>query len=446
MKKHFLILCLLLTACQTHAINTAPAPLIAAPESYSFAAEKSDRVLAAWYDDFSDPLLTGLVRESLDSNFDIKAAVARLEQAQALAAAAGAEGKPVLDAEGRTAREREDGQTARTGQIGLGATWQIDAFNRLKNTAQSRALEAEAAASDVESLKLSLSLAVADAYFRARAERETLALLARQKKLDQQALDLISQRFNEGIGSDLDVLRQKAQVAETTSLIPVSEAALRRAENEVDVLLGKMPDAFDRSVPVDGKKSVLAAPPKIGVPAALVAARPDLRAQQSRLIAADAAIGAAIADRLPRITLDGSYVYNNGILTSGPVAALAASFTQSLLDWGKKKAEVKRTKAVYTERLATFTQSYLNAVADVENALYGENKQKEYLKKLEDRRRILEKTVSTTRLLYEQGLGDYLAVIDVLRQLRQIERDIVRQNLVLIQNRLALFEALGGPL
>ena len=445
--KFILAVCVFLAACQTHPVNKTPLPLIKAPEAYSFKIGQSEKALTVWYDDFSDPLLSSLINESLTGNFDVKAAVARLDQARAVAGAGYADALPAIDAAGNITRSRDDGQTGRTGQIGLSANWQIDAFNRIKNTAEAKDFAALAAESDVEAVKLSLSLAVADAYFRARAERETLALLNRQLKLDQEAQNLINQRVTEGLSGNLDLLRQKAQVAETKSLIPVSESALRRAENNLDILLGKMPDAFDRTSVIDDKKTQkLSTPPSLGVPADLIAARPDLRAEQSRLAAADANIAAAIADRLPSITLSGSYVYNNGLLTSGPLASLAASFAQSLLDWGKKEAEVTRNKAVYTEQLASFTQNYLQAVADVENALYSENRQQEFLQKLDDRRRILDNTVQTTRTLYEQGLDDYLQVIDALRQLRQVERDIVQQKLVLIQNRLSLFAALGGPL
>jgi outer membrane protein TolC len=140
-------------------------------------------------------------------------------------------------------------------------------------------------------------------------------------------------------------------------------------------------------------------------------ARPDLHAEQGRLIAADAQIAAAIADRLPKITLDGSYLYSKSALTSGPVAAVAASFAQTLLDWGKKQSEVTLNKALYQERLATFTQNYLQAADDVENVLYNENRQREFIDRLEKRHKVLNETLKITQLLYDQGLGDYLSVI-----------------------------------
>jgi outer membrane protein TolC len=123
----------------------------------------------------------------------------------------------------------------------------------------------------------------------------------------------------------------------------------------------------------------------------LVAARPDLRAEQGRLIAADAQIVAAIADRLQKITLDGSYLYNKTALTSGLVAAVAASFAQTLLDWGKKQFEVTLNKALYQERLDTFTQNYLQAADDVENVLYNENREREFIDRLEKRHKVFER-------------------------------------------------------
>ena len=103
------------------------------------------------------------------------------------------------------------------------------------------------------------------------------------------------------------------------------------------------------------------------------------------MLLADAQIGQAIAERLPQVTLDGSFLYEDGLLPSGVVASLLGTFIQPLIDWGARKAEVERNRALYVEGLARFTQSYLEAIEDVENALYQERKQREFLRRLEIR-------------------------------------------------------------
>jgi outer membrane protein TolC len=180
------------------------------------------------------------------------------------------------------------------------------------------------------------------------------------------------------------------------------------------------------------------------VPSDLLLNRPDLRALQAELVAADADIGRAIAERLPRITLEGAYYYEDGPVFTGPAAFLLGSLVQPLLDWGARKAEVERNRALYVERLAVFSQAYLEAIEEVENALYQERKQRVFLSRLEDRRRILAQTVEETRDRYTSGLTDFLPVLNALQELQRLERVILRQKRDLIGFRIRLHRALGG--
>jgi outer membrane protein TolC len=156
----------------------------------------------------------------------------------------------------------------------------------------------------------------------------------------------------------------------------------------MDVLLGKAPDQEERTTADDRLASVGNLPP-LGIPSDLLLHRPDLRAQRDRLVAADAAIGEAMAARLPRLTLTGSFFLVDSANASGPAGSLLAGLMQPLLDWGRRKAEVERNQALYEERLTTFTLTYLEAIEEVENILYRENRQREYVQLLDARRHIL---------------------------------------------------------
>ena len=296
---------------------------------------------------------------------------------------------------------------------------------------------------DLRAIRLSLSAEVTEAYFDAVEQRSALALLEQQIDVDRDLLELTELRFRAGLTASVDVLQQSSQLAETESLVPPTEALLRVSENRLDVLIGRAPDAVDR---VDDKDRFIAIGdlPFVGVPSDLLLNRPDLRALKNELIAADAEIGQAIADRLPRITLDGSLFYGDGSDFTGPAGILVGSIVQPLLDWGARKAEVERSRALYVERLAIFSQAYLQAIEDVENTLFQERKQREFLDRLERRRRFLERTVEETRDRYTNGLTDFLPVLDALKELQRIERIIVRQERALLGFRIQLHRALGG--
>lgn len=182
------------------------------------------------------------------------------------------------------------------------------------------------------------------------------------------------------------------------------------------------------------------------MPADILVNRPDIRAAKAALIAADFDTAEAIANRLPQITLDGSYLLSDNAAYSGPVSMIMGTFVAPLLDWGQRKAEVERNEAVYQERLAAFTQLYIEAVGDVENALCQENRQRDFLERLDQRRIVLDKTVQETEARYGQGIDDYLPVLNALQELRQVERAIISERLNLIALRISLYSAIGGAI
>lgn len=176
----------------------------------------------------------------------------------------------------------------------------------------------------------------------------------------------------------------------------------------------------------------------------LLQRRPDLRAQRHRLVAADARIAVAIADRLPNVTLGAGMYYSESFSYEGPLGLISTSLLQPLLDWGARKAAVTRNRALYEEALAAYGALYLQAIEEVENALYQERQQQDYLRRLEIHRDILARTVDETRERYVQGVGDYLDVISALEALHTVERTLIAARYDLILYRITLHRAVGS--
>ena len=437
---------LLVSGCSVHEIDVSPEPLASTGDAYSISSYEKVRQEEVWWAAFDDPDLDSLIRKGLENNFDIMQAVARLDQASALAVQARADRLPQVDAVADSIQVwREDDEREDINRLGVDFAWEVDVFNRLESRALARQSEQQARRDEIEAVRLRLSAEIAEAYFDAVGWRLQLALLNKQIETDQNLLDLTQLRFDSGLTSNVDVLQQSSQLAETESLVPAVEGALRVSENRLDVLLGSSPDGSDR---VAAKTAFvdIGSLPFIGVPADLLLQRPDLRALRNELIAADALIGQAIAERLPQLTLDGSFVYEDGIDSNGVVGRLLGSFIQPLLDWGARKAEVERNRALYVERLALFTQKFLEAVEDVENALYLERQQREFLSRLGHRKALLDQTVEETTERYTNGLTDFLPVLDALKELQRLERVIVIQERALLTFRIQLHRALGGRL
>ena len=232
-----------------------------------------------------------------------------------------------------------------------------------------------------------------------------------QLTLDRELLDLLQLRFDHGVGTRVDVMRQQARVADSETLIPLAQSDLAVFENRLDVLSGAMLDGRPR-VPVDEALDFAAQLPPLGVPAELLLRRPDLRAARAELVAADAEIAAAIADRLPRVTPDGSLVFSDTASFTGPVALIAGAFAQPLLDWGGARPRWNATRRSIGSGSPPSRSSFSRPSRRSTAPWWRERRQREFLQRLAHQR---EHPAADRRRLegpLHPGVDDYLSVID----------------------------------
>ncbi len=435
-----------LSGCAVHKVQLDPRPLVAATPTKEEPAADAP----AWWSEWSMPQLDALIREALARNFDAAAAKERFEQALATYGRAQGANRPQLNLTGGYSRDvKADSRALRDDQwsAGLSATWELDVFRRLDSTRLARKADAASRQGALDTARLTVSVGVAEAYFGIVEQRSLLALLQQQAKTASDLLRLVEQRYEQGVVSRLDVLQQQSQLSDLRSQIPPAEAALGELYGQLATLLGRLPGEADFAGQASANKfPALPALPTIGDPSALLRLRPDLRSAQADLISADAETARALADRIPRLSLslDGLKTYNRG--GEFGTIILGASLVQPLLDWGNRRSEWVRTKAVYRERLNSFTQSYIKAVWEVDSLLRTGSKQIELLERLEERKALLQATLDQARSRYDSGLTDYLPVFTAVQQLYAIEQRLVREQRRLVSLRVSLHRSLGGPL
>ncbi len=441
-----------LTGCAVHKVDLAPRPLVGATPQDG-AVERNDEVKKTqegWWLSFQSAELNALTVDALDKNFDVAASGERLNQALALYRRAGGVSKPQLTLAGAfdsdlAAKGRElrnDGWEA-----GAEITWEVDFFKRLGSARLARAADVRTRESLREVVRLSLSVSIAEGYFGVIEQRQLLVLLAKQQQTSRDLLRIIERRYEQGLVSRLDVLQQQAQVAEVDSQIPTVEALLMDLQNQVGALLSGMPGA--RDLGMIGAQAVFPPLPELAMTGRtddLLRMRPDLRAAQADLVSADAETARALAERLPRLTLSAEGVLIEGRGPSGSLVAFAADLVQPLLDWGQRRQEWVRTKAVYRERLAIFSQAYVRAVWNLDTLVRSEVKQRELMKRLQERKQLLDATLGLATNRYTSGLTDYLPVLSATQQLYALEQRLIREQRRLTSLRIALHQALGGPL
>ncbi|MEM9704202.1 MAG: TolC family protein, partial [Planctomycetota bacterium] len=224
--------------CAVHRVQDEPSPVVAPPASFPASAESPGRAaaeptsVAAWWSEFDDAALSGLIEESLAANLTVADFAGRLAAARAVARQAGAELRPAADASGSLglASEDEDGVDGAvdglefSGGVAVAVSWEIDLFGRLASRERGAVLDALASADDLDAVRLAVAADAAAAYYAAVEQRLLLELLQRQIERDRTLLDLIELRFAQGGANSLDVLQQRAQLAEARALVPGARA------------------------------------------------------------------------------------------------------------------------------------------------------------------------------------------------------------------------------
>jgi len=458
-----LVMTLGAAGCAVHDVKTEPEAPVAIPERFTAGgaadsgAPSEERIETPdrWWRAFGDPQLDALVDRALDDNLDLRRAWTRLDQARAIARGASAASWPQITADAGLSRQRSVfnvgaplgliSNTATTWTLGLGARYEVDLWRRIASTEDAAALDVRATREDLETAAMTISGRVTELWLGIVGERAGLALLERQEAVTRQFVELVEARFAQGLASALEVYQQRQQLAALTSQRPLIEARISGYRQQLALLLGKAPV----EAPDIARATLPASPPapKTGIPADVLGRRPDVRAAQLRVVAADHRVGAAIADRYPSLALSGRIGFQAPDLADfvdSWIWSLASSLTAPLFDGGRRSAEVDRAKAAMEDLLLGYGQVVLQALLDVEAALVNEARQRENLALQEEQLALAQKTLSEAQVRYANGLVDYLNVLTALRTVQQTEQSKLAAERQLLAYRVQLYRALGG--
>lgn len=407
-----------------------------------------------WWKEFQSEELNQLVDEALEGNLDLVQAEARLRQAQSLARQSRSSLFPDLNMYGDMNLIRQhvdDGKnidntsSTDTYGFGLSSRYEADLWGKIRSQIRASDLSLEASQEDVYASKLSLAAEITNRWLEVVTIRSELNLLEEQLKTNKTTLELIELRYRTGNSTALDVYQQRQIVAQTEGFMPTLEGRLETVHHEIAILLGKPPTTGPQLQNSDLPE--VPSLPERGLPADLLAKRPDIRGAGLRLREADWRVSVARTDRLPALVLNGSAGYGPSgwnLMLDNWATTLSTGVTMPLFDAGRRKAEVARTREVVNERLAGYQQVVYEAIGEVEDALINEKKQIEYIEALEAQ---LENAKATQREAverYRKGLNDYLPVLSAMVSSQSLERSLITANQNRIAYRVQLHRALGG--
>ncbi|MFP4070775.1 MAG: efflux transporter outer membrane subunit [Desulfovibrionales bacterium] len=408
-----------------------------------------------WWEHFGSSELNSIVDRALAENFDIRSAWARLSQARAEAAKAGASLYPTLNARGETARRRaavrnSGDSDARITEIdeytlGLAAGYEVDLWGRLRANRSALRDESLAAREDVEAALMTVTAEVVNTWIELVGVLQERALLVEQIELNENLLELQRSRLENGLATALDVSQQMENLASIRAQLPLLDRRVLLTRNSLTLLTGQ---ADSGSIQVTRQELPEPIPlPGTGIPADLLAARPDVRAAGLRLQTADWRIAAARADRLPALNFTAGASFSStslDLLFSNWLTTLTASLTGPVFDAGRRSAEVERTRAVAEQRLAEYAATVARAVKEVEDGLAGEVKQRQYLERLKEQLSAATLAMRQARIRYLNGDSDYLNYLTGIQNVQRLQRQIVAERAELLKFRVGLYRALGG--
>ena len=412
-----------------------------------------------WWKAFDDPALDALEVEAVAANGDLQAAAARVRQARALLGVAEADRYPQITAGAQALRGREanaalgdpQGTKVPTGnvfQAGLGASYELDLFGRVRNNVDASKADAGASEATYRSVLLALQADVAQTYYRVREADAEFALLKETVRLREDNVKLAQSRFNAGDISEIDLTRARTERATAQSDAIGVERQRATAEHALAVLLGRAPAGFDFGVnPLLDVSNMPRIP--AGLPSSLLERRPDIAAAQQQMFAANARIGVARSAIFPALSLTGqggaeSYQLSDLFKLSSTTWLIGAVMSLPIVDGGRNQANIRRAEAGLEESVGIYRQRVLTAFAEVEDNLVG-------LRTLDGQARATDEAVASARRAselaekrYRAGQTGYLESIDAQRELLAVQRQAVQLRGSRATTTVALIRSLGG--
>jgi multidrug efflux system outer membrane protein len=440
-------------------------PATPLPATYSetspwkIAAPRDDLPKDNWWTLFGDAGLDALEHEAGAASPTLRAAVARRDQARALAGISRADYSPQLTVDANGSRTRYSGNrqvppgassaayTIDSFSLPLDLSYEIDLWGRVRRANESVRALADAADAAYQTVLLGVQADVAQTYFQIRSLSMERTIVIRSVETRRAALDLVHTRFAGGASGELDVLRAEAELATAESDALAIDQRRTQLRHALAVLCGQLPENFLLD---DNQSPGLKTPAiPVGLPSELLERRPDVAVAERTLAAFNAQIGVAKAAFFPSIHLVGSAGYNSTELNSllgspsqqwsvGPLVSLP------IFQGGRNRANFHRAQAAYEEAVANYRIRVLVAFQEVEDGLSG-------LRYLDQQAVVIARAVDASRqaadlsaLRYKSGLVSYLEVMDADRTALQNERLATQLESLRLSGRVLLVKALGG--
>lgn len=415
-------------------------------------ADSTERLLAdmAWWELYSDRCLQQVIADALANNKDLVMAAERTRALAMLRRPAQAALLPQAGIQLAGDREWENyggRHTDKSSEFDAKLTfnWELDLLGYLRWAKEKSEAEYLNSIEAKRSLQLFIIAEVTGCYFELIALDNELEIVKQTFATREEGVRQAKLRFEGGLTSETSYQQAQVELANTATLIPELMKEITQKENEIAFICGKYPGGIERSQ----MELVVRLPDTMlfNLSSELLMRRPDVRAAEQSLRAANAAVGMAYTDRFPRINLTGAYGFESDRLTSllkSPYGLITGTLLSPLLTYGAKRAQYKAQMILYQQEVAGYEKTVLTVFHETANAIAAYNSACEARKRKRELEQASEKYVSLARLQYINGVIGYLDVLDAQRNYFDAQiglSNAVRDEYIAIVN---LYKSLGG--
>ncbi len=418
-----------------------------------------------WWQHFQDPVLNGLVAQTLEQNLTLRESGKRIEEATARRGiVAGNLFPQVQTANGSYSKSRLSSNTANffsfpgvfepdlnpeNWSLGFASSWELDFWGRYRRAVESADASLDATIAAYDEVAVILVAEVASAYLDMRTA-ELRSVLAKQNvELQRSTLMAAKRKQDAGIINGLDAAQAESILAQTSASLPALEIQRRQASNRLCILMGRTPDDLVAEV---GYSAILPASPQgiaFGVPADLLRRRPDVRRTERELAAQSARIGVAESDFYPHISLVGNIGYSAEDLgkitrSNSTQGSISPQFAWNILNYGRIKRNVEAETAAFHRLAYAYHQSVLNAQREAEDAqvafIYGFDRASHLRASVDAALR----AVQNVERSYESGTVEYGRIYVLQSELVRQQDQLAQADAAISASLIAMFKALGG--
>jgi len=426
-------------------------PEAALPSQWQASTVTGTTIAASdkWWQDFNDPTLNDLIERALKANNNLAAATVRVRRAQLSAKLTDTNLTPTVSAGANNSVRRDlnnHSDNKSSGAAGT-ASYELDLWGKLATARDVSHWEAAATESDRQSTALALIGTVATSYWQIAYLNERIATVEGSIAYAEKILDLAEVKYQSGSVSAIDKVQAEQTVASQKAQLTQLQQQRTETRNALAILFDQAPENKlpelqslpDRPLPkVDA-----------GLPANLLAQRPDLQAAEQRLRKYLANIDNTRASFYPSFTLTGTLGTSSTSLTDvlrNPYTLLGAGLTLPFIQWNTMELNVAIAKADYEEAVVNFRQTLYSALSEVENALSARTSYAEESKQLTESLALARKAEQLVEVRYRAGSTGLQSWLDAQESRRDAERALAIVRLAQFKNCMVLYQSLGGSM